>query len=89
MKTINPETKLGKLYSALRNGDKVTAAQAQKRFGIKNVRAEATRIRQRGYVVNAENRKAGNGVVVTEYAIGRPTRELVAAGYRAIQYGLA
>lgn len=88
MKNINPETKTGKLLSELRSGKTFTESKAKKSLGIGNLRAEATRLRQAGYVVNRVNRKAGNGVEVTEYTLGRPSRELIAAGYRAIQYGL-
>jgi hypothetical protein len=66
----------------------VTASQAAKRFGIKNISAEVSRIRQSGFAVYANSRKAGNGVTVTEYAIGKPSRKLVAAGYKAMALGL-
>ena len=85
---FNPETKTYKLFSALNNGETVTASQAAKRFGIKNISAEVSRIRQSGFAVYAKSRKAGNGVTVTEYAIGRPSRKIVAAGYKAMSLGL-
>jgi hypothetical protein len=88
MKRINPETKTGKLFTALKAGEKLTPAQAEKRFGIKNISAEVSRIRQGGYAVYANTRKAGNGVTVTEYELGRPSRKVVAAGYRALAMGL-
>jgi hypothetical protein len=66
----------------------VTASQAAKRFGIKNISAEVSRIRQSGFAVYANSRKAGNGVQVTEYAIGTPSRKLIAAGYKAMSLGL-
>jgi hypothetical protein len=88
IKHFNPETKTFKLFNAMYNGDKVTASQAEKRFGIKNISAEVSRIRQNGYAVYANNRKAGNGVEVTEYQIGRPSRKLIAAGYKAMSLGL-
>jgi hypothetical protein len=88
MKQFNPETKTFKLFNAMYNGEKVTASAAEKRFGIKNISAEVSRIRQNGYAVYANNRKAGNGVQVTEYAIGKPSRALVAAGYKAMALGL-
>lgn len=88
LKRINQETKTGKLFAALQAGDKVTASQAEKRFGIKNIAAEASRIRQAGYAVYANTRTAGNGVQVTEYELGRPSRKVVAAGYKAIALGL-
>jgi hypothetical protein len=89
MKHFNPETKTFKLFNAMYNGEKVTASAAEKRFGIKNISAEVSRIRQNGYAVYANNRKAGNGVQVTEYEIGRPSRKLIAAGYKAMALGLA
>lgn len=89
MKMINKETKTFKLFQALYNGEKVTQSQAEKRFGIKNISAEASRIRQNGYAVYSNTRVAGNGVTVTEYEMGRPSREIVALGYKAKAMGLS
>lgn len=89
IKRFNPETKTFKLFNALYNGESITASQATKRFGIKNVSAEVSRIRQSGYAVYANTRKAANGVTVTEYQLGRPSREIVALGYRAKSMGLS
>jgi len=88
MKFINKETKTFKLFDALYNGEKVTQAEATKRFGIKNIAAEASRIRHNGYAVYAKSRVAGNGVKVTEYEMGKPSREIVALGYKAKQMGI-
>ena len=88
MKQFNPETKTYKLFNAMYTGEAVTAAQAAKRFGIKNISAEVSRIRQSGYAVYANSRTAGNGVTVTEYVIGKPSRAIVAAGYKAMSLGL-
>jgi hypothetical protein len=85
---VNPETKTFKLLSALQNGDRVTASQATKRFGIKNISAEVSRVRQAGFAVYANQRVAGNGVRVTEYRLGTPSRKLIAAGYKAMAMGL-
>ena len=84
IKNFNPETKTYKLFNALYNGESVTPAQASKRFGIKNISAEVSRIRANGYAVYANSRTAGNGVKVTEYVLGKPSRTVVAAGYKAI-----
>ena len=86
---FNEDTKTFKLFTALRNGEAVSASVAEKRFGIKNISAEATRIRQAGFAVYANSRKAGNGVQVTEYVMGKPSRKLIAAGYKAMALGLA
>lgn len=89
MKRFNPETKTFKVFNALYHGDVLTASDARKRFGIGNLAAEASRIRQSGYAVYANTRKAGNGVQVTEYQLGRPSREIVALGYMAKSLGLS
>ena len=86
---FNQDTKTFKLYTALQNGDRVTASQASKRFGIKNISAEVSRIRQSGFAVYANSRVAGNNVKVTEYRLGTPSRKLIAAGYKAMALGLA
>lgn len=86
---INQETKTFKLLNALQAGERVSASQASKRFGIKNISAEVSRIRQAGYAVYANKRVAGNHVEVTEYRLGTPSRKLIAAGYKAMALGLA
>ncbi len=87
MKRFNPESKTFKVFNALYNGATLTAAQAKK-MGIKNLSAEVSRIRHNGYAVYANSRTAGNGVTVTEYVMGQPSREIVALGYRAKAAGL-
>lgn len=88
MKLFSKDSKTFKVFTALYNGAKLTQSQAEKQFGVKNLSAEATRIRQHGYAVYANQRKAANGVVVTEYELGKPSREIVALGYKAKQMGI-
>ncbi len=88
MKQINEDTKTFKVFRALMNGEAVTESKARK-MGVGNLAAEVARIRQHGFCVYTNQRKAGNGVEVTEYAIGKPSRRLIAAGYKAISLGLA
>jgi hypothetical protein len=88
MKFISKDTKTFKVFNALYNGAKLTQSQAEKRFGVKNLSAEASRIRQAGYAVYSNTRKAGNGVTVREYELGRPSREIVALGYKAKAAGM-
>ena len=85
---INEGTKTYKLFTALKSGDKVTASQAEKRFGIKNISADVSRIRAAGFAIYANTRTAGNHVQVTEYEMGQPSRKLIAAGYKALALGL-
>jgi hypothetical protein len=88
MKLFNPETKTFKVFNALYQGESLTSSQAEKRFGVKNLAAEASRIRHSGYAVYTNSRKAGNGVQVTEYVMGKPSREIVALGYKAKAMGI-
>lgn len=87
MKFINPETKTFRVFRALQGGKALTASQAKK-MGIGNLGAEVHRIRQHGFAVYTNSRTAGNGVQVTEYVMGKPSRNLVAAGYRALALGI-
>ena len=87
MKHFNPETKTFKVFSALQSGKALTASQASK-MGVKNLSAEVSRIRQNGFAIYTNSRKAGNGVQVTEYVLGKPSRRIVALGYKAMALGL-
>ena len=85
---FNPETKTFKVFTALHKGETLTPAQAQHRFGVKNLSAEVSRIRAGGFAVYSNSRKAGNGVKITEYMLGKPSREIVALGYKARSLGI-
>lgn len=87
MKRFNPETKTFKVFTALYNGAALTQSQAKK-MGVGNLAAEASRIRQAGYAVYTNSRTAGNGVQITEYVMGKPSREIVALGYKAKALGI-
>ena len=87
MKRISKNTKTFKVFTALYNGATLTSAQAKK-MGVGNLAAEASRIRQSGYAVYTNSRTAGNGVTVTEYVMGKPSREIVALGYKAKAMGI-
>lgn len=82
------KSKTFKLQMALMAGDAITAAAAEKRFGIKNLSAEVSRIRDNGYAIYKNNRKAGNHVEVTEYVMGDASREMIALAYKAKRLGI-
>jgi hypothetical protein len=71
----------------LQDGKALTASQASK-MGVKNLSAEVSRIRSHGFAVYTNSRTAGNGVQVTEYVMGKPSRKLVALGYKAQALGI-
>ena len=87
MKLINPETKTFRVFRALQSGEALTESKARK-MGIGNLRAEVSRIREHGFAVYANSRTAGNGVRVTEYELGRPSRKMVALAYKAQAMGI-
>ena len=78
-------TKTERLLGALQKGDELTAKQISARFGIANPTATISDLRLRsGFAVYANERKDTKGRVTTKYRIGRPSRAVVAAGYRAL-----
>jgi len=87
MKRFNPETKTFKVFNALYNGQALTASKARK-MGVGNLSAEVSRIKANGYAVYGNTRKAANGVTVREYTMGKPSREIVALGYKAKALGI-
>lgn len=88
VKLINEDTKTFKVFQVLRGGEPISASRAKK-MGIGNLAAEISRIRNHGFCVYTDKRKATNGVEVTEYVLGKPSRRLIAAGYKAIALGIA
>ena len=89
IRSFDFETKQGKLFKALvLEGESLTESAITKRFGIKNPTATISAIRQRGYAVYANHRKAGNGVHVTEYRHGNASRKMVALAYKAMAAGM-
>jgi len=54
-----------------------TVAQAQRRFGITNVSARISELRQEGYAVYA-NKKVVNGEKQTVYRLGTPSKSFKA-----------
>ena len=89
LKRFDLKTKQGKLFKALvLDRETMSAAEIGKRFGIKNPTATISDIRQRGYAIYANTRKAGNGVMVTEYRHGEASRKMVALAYKAQSLGI-
>ena len=88
IKKFNKATKTYMLFKALQAGLRINATQAENLYGIKNIRAEVTRIRQNGFAVYSKTYMSGNGVKTTEYVMGTPSQEIVALGYKAKSLGL-
>jgi predicted ArsR family transcriptional regulator len=77
-------TKQGRLLQALKEGTQLTAKQITARFGIANPTATVSALRYNGHAVYANRHTDTKGRVTTKYELGRPSRRVVAAGYRAL-----
>jgi hypothetical protein len=89
IRNFDLKTKTGKVFNAIvRNGETLSASEISKRFGVKNPSATISDIRSRGYAIYANSRKAGNGVMVTEYRHGEASRKMVALAYKAQSMGI-
>ena len=83
------ESKSFKLYQALRAGEALTEAQIAARFGLKNPTATISSLRlNHGVCVYADEHFDTHNRRTVKYAIGKPSRKLISAGYRAMALGL-
>ena len=82
-------TKQERLLEALKEGQKLTSKQISARFGVKNPTATVSDLRYSGFAVYANQHKDSKGRVTTKYRLGKPSRALIAAGYKAMSLGLA
>lgn len=81
-------TKQTRLLEAFKNGEQLTAAQIKQRFGIANPTATVSDLRYSGFAIYANKRTNNRGETFTKYRLGTPSREIVAAGYRALAMGI-
>lgn len=81
-------TKQTRLLEAFQNGEQLTAAQIKQRFGIANPTATVSDLRYSGFAIYANKRTNKRGETFTKYRLGTPSREIVAAGYRALALGV-
>ena len=77
-------TKQSRLLEALQSGEQLTAKQIAARFGVKNPTATVSDLRYAGFPVYANTRTDSKGRVSTKYRLGTPSREVIAAGFRAL-----
>jgi predicted ArsR family transcriptional regulator len=82
-------TKEARVLEALQTNPRgLTAAQIEARFGVGNARATVSDLRFDGYAIYANQRTDTKGRTKTFYRLGKPSRRIVAAGYRAMAAGL-
>jgi len=77
-------TKTEKVLAALKNGEKLTAKQIESRFGVGNARATVSALRMQGFAIYSNPTTNSKGETKNFYRLGTPSREVVAAGYRAL-----
>lgn len=63
----------------------LTVAQARARFGIQNVAARVEELRSEGHAIYTNTKTLSDGRRVTYYRLGKPSREVVAAGFAALR----
>ena len=85
---FNTNSKTYKLFQALHSGEQLTEAQITQRFGLKNPSATVSEIRFKGFAVYANEHFDTKGRRTVKYTMGKPSRKVVAAGYRALALGL-
>ena len=79
-------TQTAKVANALVNGAELTAKQISARYNIKNVRAVISQLRSEGFSIYLNKRVSSyNGETYMKYALGTPTRSVVAAGHQALR----
>ena len=82
----NTKTQATKVATALETGEELTAKQISARYGVKNVRAVISKLRTEGYSIYLNKRVSiRDGQTYMKYALGTPTRSVVAAGYQALR----
>ena len=81
-------TKQARLLEAFKNGEQLTAKQITYRFGIANPTATVSDLRFAGFAIYANQRTNNKGQTFTKYRLGTSSREVVAAGYKALAAGL-
>ena len=77
-------TKQARVLEALQKGEQLTAKQIGARFSVANPTATISSIRFAGYAVYANEHTDTKGRVTTKYRLGKPSRAIIAAGYKAM-----
>ena len=76
--------KAQRLLTALQNGDQLTNRQIESRFNVTSGRALVHELRNSGYPVYLNRHVNSKGAETLKYRIGAPSRQIIAAGYRAL-----
>jgi len=82
-------SKIDKVYTALvLNGEELTAKQISARYNVANPYGVVYSLRMEGYPIYRNKHTNSKGAVTNKYRFGTPSRQVIAAGYKAIAAGL-
>lgn len=77
-------TNMNRVLEALQSGEEMTGKQIAARFGVRNPRATIHALRLEGFPIYLNKRKDTKGRVTHKYRLGKASRAVVAAGYKAL-----
>lgn len=86
---IMATTQQTRVLNALQSGEALTAKQMAARFGIANPTAVVTNLRQSGFPIYLNKTTNSKGETKGFYRLGKASRAVVAAGYKAMAAGVA
>ena len=86
--TTSTMTQTKRVLAALQAGEELTAKQIAARFRIASPSKVVSNIRYEGHAVYLNKHTDTKGRVTHKYRIGKPSRKLIAAGYRALAMGI-
>lgn len=82
-------TATDKLFTALVvRGEKLTSKQIAARYNVSNPHDVVYRLRMEGYPIHSKQYMDTKGRLTNKYSLGLPSREVIAAGYKALAAGL-
>jgi len=86
--TTSTMTQTKRVLAALQAGEELTSKQIAARFRIASPTKVVSNIRYEGHAVYLNKHTDTKGRITHKYRIGKPSRKLIAAGYRALAMGI-
>lgn len=81
-------TQTDRVLNALQAGEALTAKQISARFGIASPTKVVSLLRYEGFPIYRNKHTDTKGRVTHKYRLGKASRKIVSAGYRALAMGL-
>ena len=75
---------MNRVLEALQSGESMTGKQITARFGVRNPRATIHALRLEGFPIYLNKHTDTKGRVTQKYRLGKASRAVVAAGYKAL-----